>query len=91
LTGAKKRLELKSGELAFTYCQVPVIFRRARMNSVKLFFADGSERQHAQLQLDAKISRSLFERTGQIKQIEVCLNLGELASFAENPDIRRPA
>jgi hypothetical protein len=91
LTGAKQRLELKPGELAFTYCQVPVIFRRARMNSLKLFFADGSERQYAQLQLDAKISRSLFERTGQIKQIEVCLNPGEFASVSENLEIRRTA
>jgi hypothetical protein len=76
LAGVKQQLLLKPGELAFTYCQVPVVFRRAGVNSLKLFFVDGSTQQCSQLQLDIKFSRSLFERTGQIERIEACLKLG---------------
>ena len=75
LAGVKQRLLLKPGELAFTYCQVPVVFWRAGANSLTLFFADGSKQLRAELRLDAKISRSLFERSGQIERIEACLKL----------------
>jgi hypothetical protein len=77
LAGVERRLWLKSGELAFTYCQVPVIFRQAHENSLKLFLADGLTRQQHQLQLDAESSHSLFERAGKIKRIEVCLKLSD--------------
>jgi len=75
LAGAKQRLWLKPGELAFTYCQVPVVFRRARENSLRLFLAGGSNRHQDQLQLDAESSRSLFERAGDIERIEVSLKM----------------
>lgn len=74
LAGVKQRLPLKPGELGFTYCQVPVVFRRARADSLTLHFADGSTRRQEKLQLDVENSRSLFERTGKIRRIEVCLN-----------------
>ncbi len=77
LAGVKQQLLLKPGELGFTYCQVPVVFRRARVNSLTLYFADGSNRRHEKLQLDAESSRSLFERAGTIQRIEVCLNLAD--------------
>jgi hypothetical protein len=72
--GQKRRLRLNAGELAFTYCQVPVIYRHARADSLTLFLADRSKRLEAQLQLDARTSRSILDRTGKIERIEVGLS-----------------
>jgi len=74
ITGRHQRLRLQPGELAFTYCQVPIVFRQAAADSLTLFLAGGSKRRAAELRLDADASRQVFERTGKILRIEVCLN-----------------
>ncbi len=78
VTGRRQRLRLQPGELAFTYCQVPVVFRLAGENSLTLFLADGSKRRTVELRIDAATSRWLFERTGKILRLDVCLNLAEV-------------
>jgi hypothetical protein len=88
LTGAQQRLALKSGELAFTYCQVPVVFRRAAADSLTLFLAGGSKCRTAELRLDADASRLVFERTGKILRIEVCLRLAEAKPAAGKKERR---
>jgi hypothetical protein len=73
VAGLRQQLRLKAGELAFTYCQVPVIFRRARKTSLAVVRADGSRRSVETPCLDAATSREIFERTGKVARIEVCL------------------
>jgi hypothetical protein len=43
--GQPRRLRLKTGSLAFTYCQTPVIYRLGGENSLAVWFADGSRRE----------------------------------------------
>jgi len=45
VAGKQRRLALKPGELAFTYCQVPVIYRLARKNGLSLVSATGATQQ----------------------------------------------
>ena len=75
VAGTRQLLRLQSGELAFTCCQVPVVFRRARKNSLAVLRANGARRQTEVLHLDAQTSREIFERTGKVARLEVGLSL----------------
>jgi hypothetical protein len=74
VAGTKQRLRLKAGELAFTYCQIPVIYRLAGANSVKVVRSESPVAESAELKLSPPISRECFERTGRIQRIEVNLS-----------------
>ena len=70
VNGQKSVLELSANSLAFTICQVPVIYTLGDKVSVKI-----SERNlddvKSDLSLGAKHSRELFNRSGLIQKIEV--------------------
>lgn len=74
VTGTKRRLRLKPGELAFTYCQVPVIYRLASTRSVKVVRNGNPAEESVDLKLSQATSRECFERTGRIQRIEVNLS-----------------
>lgn len=71
--GVAHRLGLKAGELAFTYCQVPVIYRLARADSLVVIPASGARLRSSELRLDRINSRLIFERAGKVLRIEVSL------------------
>ena len=77
VSGKLRRLRLKPGSLAFTYCQTPVTYQLGRKDSLALCFADGSRRDGETLCIDAAASRSIFERTGQVERIIVSLSSAE--------------
>ncbi|MBT8326114.1 MAG: hypothetical protein KJP21_00235, partial [Bacteroidia bacterium] len=66
-----KTIELDTGSLSFTYCQVPVIYRLANDNKMLIVKVDGTVTEQSSLELDASTSKSLFERKGKIEQIQV--------------------
>ena len=66
-----KSIELKEDSLCFTYCQIPVVYKNTKEESIKIFFTDGSIEDVKDLTLDTTISKMIFERTGQISEIEV--------------------
>lgn len=69
----EKSIDIAAGSLAFTYCQVPVIYKRNSKNSVQVSFNDGSKTSFDKLQLDHNTSEQLFKRAKTIKLIEVHL------------------
>lgn len=69
IAGRVRKLRLKTGELAFTYCQVPVVYQLTAKPFLTLEFADGSRLRQAARVLDEKNSRVIFGRTGIIKLI----------------------
>jgi hypothetical protein len=73
VAGVKQQLRLPAGTLAFTCCQVPVLYRLARENSLDLVPANGATRSYKELLLDADRSRLIFDRTGKVSKIEVSL------------------
>ena len=68
-------IQLNSGNLAFTYCQVLVVYSLSKENRIELTFQDGSTRQLAGLALDAEISCSIFKREGRVTRIDVFVDL----------------
>ncbi|HKW27719.1 MAG TPA: hypothetical protein VJT54_00140 [Verrucomicrobiae bacterium] len=71
VAGSARKLRLKTGALAFTYCQVPVIYQLAPKPCLTIEFADGGKQRQEALWLDRKNSRALFERADIIKSIAV--------------------
>lgn len=75
IAGVERALKLAARSLAFTYCQTPVVYRLANMESLVISYADGFEQQTDQLHLNGKTSRMIFERTGIVERIEVNFDL----------------
>ena len=57
--------------LAFTLCQVPIIYRRGTKAGLTIHFADGTTRRVAGDTCDRELSRELFGRTGKIRELGV--------------------
>jgi hypothetical protein len=75
LEGQKEVLEIMKGELAFTYCQVPIIYLYGEQREMELFFSDGTRKTIKGQQLDTALSKELFSRSGKIRLIRVaCLS-----------------
>ncbi|UCC25885.1 MAG: hypothetical protein JSU98_02065 [Gemmatimonadales bacterium] len=74
--GAEASVALEPHSLAFTYCQVPVVYRMAEEEGLTLHLADGSSRSLDGLTLDREASAELFRRTGAIQRVEVTLRPG---------------
>ncbi|MCP4291962.1 MAG: hypothetical protein GY780_09020 [bacterium] len=70
--GQLKELSLSKGSMAFTCCQVPVIYEKTRGESwVQLLLSDGSEKMFKGQEMDSQSSRAVFSRTGWVKRIRV--------------------
>ncbi|MEL7118483.1 MAG: hypothetical protein AAFO07_03555 [Bacteroidota bacterium] len=66
-----KKIDLEAGSLAFTYCQIPVMYHIEDEAKVIVVRADGSAVIHEGKSLDEATSRQVFERTGTLSQIDV--------------------
>jgi hypothetical protein len=73
LEGGMQELNLDPGSLAFTCCQVPVVYRLSDRDAVQIQFSDGKQNEIDSLQLDKKTSGMIFHRTGKVKLIQVDL------------------
>jgi hypothetical protein len=69
-----KEIELEKDSLCFTYCQIPIIYKLAEKEGVKVVFNHGVSVEFNSLQLDLQTSKKVFERTGEINHLIVYLN-----------------
>jgi hypothetical protein len=74
-SGRERLLRLPANSLAFTLCQVPIIYRCTGENSLRVVRRSGLKTHFSGLNLDVSISRLIFERTGDISRVEVSVNL----------------
>jgi hypothetical protein len=66
-----KQLKLENGSLCFTYCQVPIVYKLASENSLTIKHKNNTSNTFENLNMDKQNSRKIFERTGDIVQINV--------------------
>ncbi len=72
--GGETTLELPAGALGFTFCGVPVVYRRAGGSArIRWQAADGTWAENGGRILPADVSARLFARDGSIGRIEVHL------------------
>jgi hypothetical protein len=67
----KFQLHLSKGELAFTYCQVPIVYKMSTDNNIELKLNDGKTKGFPDLSLDETFSEMVFNRSGEIEVIRV--------------------
>ncbi|MCR6688307.1 hypothetical protein [Cellulomonas sp.] len=73
VAGHEHRTELPAGSLAFTFCQVPVVYRRIAAGGatgVVAHLADGSVVEGVEGALNPEVSARVFRRTGDVVRIE---------------------
>ncbi|WP_242134116.1 hypothetical protein [Aestuariivivens marinum] len=73
IKGEQKELELNIGELCFTYCQVPIIYKQSEKEEILVEFNNGTTTKLNYLSLDKEISKQVFERIGSINRIMVSI------------------
>jgi len=66
-----QKIKLEAGSLAFTYCQVPVIYKKGEVEKMIVTYQDGTSDISDLLKLNNDQSSKIFKRTGEVKQIEV--------------------
>ncbi len=74
IKGELKNLKLKKDQLGFTICQVPVVYSVSGTESIKVFYADGSNENINGKALNHKISSLIFGRSGMVERVEVSVN-----------------
>lgn len=74
LVGNNKTIPLEKGTLAFSYCQVPVIYQISADRRIILYFKDGTQQEIKGDTIDEVHSSLIFERMGEITRIDVWLN-----------------
>ena len=62
---------MPAGRLAWTLCQVPVIYVRSDEPWLRVTLGDGTEVRHPGQRLDASISARVLTRAGGVAAIEV--------------------
>jgi hypothetical protein len=64
-------IDLPAGTVAFTCCQVPVVYHLHDQHKIVLTEQDGRTREFPGDTLDSESSRALFSRSGRIARIDV--------------------
>ncbi len=82
LDGSWAEVDVPAGGLAFTMCQVPVVYRLddSGSSSLVVSYEDGTEKSLEQLELSAEDSAHVFDRDGRIRQLTI--SFGPLALFS---------
>jgi hypothetical protein len=76
--GESVSIDLEPGSLAFSYCQVPVVYREGEAAAVELEHTDGRLEHVDGNQLDRTQSCALFERRGSYRRVTVTIPTGSL-------------
>ena len=66
-----KTIELTENSLAFTFCQIPIIYQLSEKASIHVFYANGTTKIFQDIFLDEKTSSEVFGRKGTIERLIV--------------------
>ena len=72
--GESQSVNIVKNSLAFTYCQVPVIYKIADSDSIEVTYTDGNSEKYDGLSLNADISEKIFTRSAEVKHLWVNIN-----------------
>jgi len=76
--GSIKTLDIKKNSLAFTVCQVPVIYIISEINKIEVLYANGHTNMLNTLELTKEISNEIFQRKNTLSEIKVFLTQDNL-------------
>lgn len=70
-TGTAKKIDVPVGGMAFTYCQIPVVYVQGQQKSVEVTYSDGTTHVSEAARLSLNDSKDIFQRTGRVTSIKV--------------------
>jgi hypothetical protein len=73
LNGDSRTIRLDKGSLAFTTCQIPIIYHLSKSEKILVLKKSGESVEMGGLSLDRDSSASVFERRGDIERLDVDL------------------
>jgi hypothetical protein len=76
--GSVKNMVLQPNSLAFTVCQLPVVYKAAASPKIEVFFANGAKETVEGNALSNELSRQVLHRTGAIDYLQVYINENSL-------------
>ncbi len=71
LKGEKEQILLGAGQLAFTFCQVPVVYNAADEDAITIIYSDRKKITLPGHSINSDLSRMIFQRTSAFARIEV--------------------
>jgi hypothetical protein len=78
LDGQLRTLTLGAGELGFTYCQVPVVYRAGAQPGLVVWQGDQKQVLGGVSALPAELSAAIFGRTGRVTRVDVTVRASDL-------------
>lgn len=67
----RRNIPLAENSLAFTYCQVPIIYNFSDNNGIEVVYENGKTSSFDSLNIDVDTSQQIFSRTGEVHYIKV--------------------
>jgi hypothetical protein len=71
LQNQKQQLKLDKGSIVFMFCQIPIVYSISKSPGIQVQFNDGSSERIEGSRLPASVSRKIFSREGNIRNIQV--------------------
>lgn len=72
--GSIKEIELQANSLAFTVCQVPVIYQIASSNHIEIYWSNDKKDTLVSSSLSKEMSAKICQRSGEIELVRVHIN-----------------
>jgi len=76
--GNAKIIILEKDSLAFTVCQVPVVYTKSADASIEVIFSNGTKEVVSGAVLSKEITNKIMHRTGEVVQLNVFVNANHL-------------
>jgi len=73
INGEEQNILLSENSLAFSICQIPVVYKISDKEEMIIHFANGKSETKKSLALSIENSAKVFQRTGEISHIEIHL------------------
>jgi hypothetical protein len=79
IEGKTRSIDVPAGGIAFSFCQVPIVYQLSgERATIRVTRSDGTSFTAEGDRLDTENSRILFDRSGDISRIDVCVPKGSL-------------
>ncbi|MHC1707329.1 MAG: hypothetical protein AB9842_07375 [Bacteroidales bacterium] len=75
IQGEKHEISLKTGQMGFTFCQVPFVYTVSDEVRTIITFTDGKEVSCQGNKVEKDLAASIFKRTGEIYCVEILINV----------------
>lgn len=71
IDGKKESVQIKKGELALTFCQILIIYKKSADNLIIIHYKNKSDKTFKGKLINSEVSNEIFKRNGEIRLIEV--------------------